>query len=190
MLEKITTITDGSFEFKELLDCNSKYTIIARHIDFEVKSNEISTDTKISKENYINIQLIEIKVVEEFITDKGVMLIKTDPIYFDLNKSDIREDAAIELNKVVKIMKNNPTIKIELNSHTDSRAPDGYNMRLSNDRSKSSINYIISQGINPARLSGKGYGETRLVNKCSNGVKCTNSEHEENRRTEFIVINK
>ena len=86
-------------------------------------------------------------------------------------------------------MEDNPTIKIELNSHTDSRAPDGYNMRLSNDRAKSSINYIISQGINPARLSGKGYGETRLVNKCSNGVKCTNSQHEENRRTEFIVIN-
>jgi outer membrane protein OmpA-like peptidoglycan-associated protein len=133
--------------------------------------------------------LIEIIIVEEFITEKGVMLIKTNPIYFDLNKSDIREDAAIELNKVVKIMEDNPTIKIELNSHTDSRAPDGYNMRLSNDRAKSSINYIISQGINPARLSGKGYGETRLVNKCSNGVKCTNSQHEENRRTEFIVIN-
>ena len=190
VLEKIITITDGSFKFKELLDCDSKYTIIVRHVDYEPRSNEIKTDAEISKENHVNTELKKIQVDEEFISKNGVILIKTGPISFDLNKSNVIDDVAFELKKVVRIMKENPNIKVELNSHTDSRALDDYNMRLSNARAKASINYIISQGINPSRISGKGYGETRLINKCSNGIKCTNAEHEENKRTEFIVINK
>jgi outer membrane protein OmpA-like peptidoglycan-associated protein len=161
-----------------------------RHVDYEPRSNEIKTDTVISKENHVNTELKKIEVDEEFITENGVILIKTGPISFDLNKSNVIDDVAFELKKVVRIMKENPNIKVELNSHTDSRALDDYNMRLSNARAKASINYIISQGINPSRISGKGYGETRLINKCSNGIKCTNAEHEENKRTEFIVINK
>ena len=116
-------------------------------------------------------------------------MIKTKPIYFNLNESKVREDAARELNKVVAIMKRYPEIKVELNSHTDSRAPDDYNMRLSQERASASIAYIISQGIDESRIFGRGYGETRLKNKCSNGVKCSESEHQKNRRTEFIVIN-
>ena len=82
-----------------------------------------------------------------------------------------------------------PTIKIELKSHTDSRAPDAYNMKLSKRRANSSVDYIISQGINSNRITGEGYGETRLINRCSNNVKCSEEEHQKNRRTEFIVIN-
>jgi outer membrane protein OmpA-like peptidoglycan-associated protein len=116
-------------------------------------------------------------------------MINTKPIYFDLDKSNIRKDAAIELNRVVNILNKYPNIRLEIKSHTDSRAPDNYNMKLSNKRAKATINYIISKGIDANRVFGKGYGETEIINKCKNGVKCTQAEHALNRRTEFIVHN-
>lgn len=108
-------------------------------------------------------------------------------IYYDLNKYFIRPDAAVELDKLVQIMKENPTMKIELSSHTDSRGSDAYNLKLSQNRAESAVKYIISKGINADRIIAKGYGETRLVNECSNGVKCSEAQHQENRRTEVLI---
>lgn len=176
----------GLFKFNAQLDCKTGYKITAESKNYKQKTKSFTTSEKLNAENYLNIKLEE---TDEFITYRNIKMIRTKPIYFDLNESKIRKDAAIELDKVVAIMKKYPNIKIELNSHTDSRAPDDYNMRLSQDRAASSKAYIISQGIDPSRISGRGYGETRLKNKCSNGVKCTEAEHQENRRTEFIVVN-
>jgi len=82
-----------------------------------------------------------------------------------------------------------PTVKVDVRSHTDSRGKDAYNFALSNRRNTSTINYIINTGgISKGRLTGKGYGETQLVNKCSNGVKCSDDEHQVNRRSEFIIV--
>ncbi len=114
--------------------------------------------------------------------------IKIENIYYDYDKSFIREDAAIELNKIVQMLKDNPTIKVEMGSHTDARGSDAYNLKLSQRRAKSAMEYIISQGIDKNRMSWKGYGETVLVNQCKNGVKCDDETHEENRRTEFKVV--
>jgi outer membrane protein OmpA-like peptidoglycan-associated protein len=108
-------------------------------------------------------------------------------IYYDLDKYYIRPDAEPALNKLVVIMKENP-VNIELGSHCDSRASDAYNMILSQNRAESAVHYIVSKGINPARITAKGYGESRLVNRCKNGVPCTEEEHQMNRRTEFKVI--
>lgn len=113
---------------------------------------------------------------------------KIDNIYFDLNKWNIRKDAAKELDKIVKILVDNPEIIIELSSHTDARGNDASNALLSDRRAKSSVAYIISKGISPDRISAKGYGESRLVNRCGNNVKCSEKEHQENRRTEFQVV--
>lgn len=110
------------------------------------------------------------------------------PIYFDLGKSAIREDAAAELDKIVQVMNENPTMVIELGSHTDSRGSDKSNLALSDKRAKSSAAYIVSKGIAKERITGKGYGETKLLNNCGNGVKCSDTEHQVNRRTEFIVV--
>jgi outer membrane protein OmpA-like peptidoglycan-associated protein/tetratricopeptide (TPR) repeat protein len=115
-------------------------------------------------------------------------LIEINPIYFDFNKANIRPDAALELDKIVKVMNDYPGMVIELGSHTDSRGSDAYNIKLSDRRAKSSAQYIKEQITNPSRIYGKGYGETKLINQCSNGVKCTDEEHQENRRTEFIII--
>lgn len=116
-----------------------------------------------------------------------------NPIYFDYNKWNIRSDAAIELDKIVRIMKENPNIKIELGSHTDSRGNDASNMILSDKRAKSSAAYIISKGIPSERISGKGYGESKLiVSDKELSAMPSNEEkekgHQLNRRTEFIIV--
>ena len=101
---------------------------------------------------------------------------------------NIRPDAAVILNNVITILQQNPTLEIELSSHTDSRGKDQYNMDLSDRRAKSAVAYLIAKGIDAKRLEAKGYGETKLLNKCSNGVACTEEEHQANRRTEIKVL--
>ena len=117
-------------------------------------------------------------------TDLAIFL---NPIYFDLDKSFIRSDARRELNKVVSIMNQYPTLEIDVRSHTDSRASDAYNMALSERRNRSTIQYLVDKGISRSRLTGRGYGETQLVNHCSNGVQCPDEVHEQNRRSEFVI---
>lgn len=114
-------------------------------------------------------------------------VVRLDNIYYDYNSDKIRPDAALELNKLVQILNDNPTMKIELSSHTDSRGSDSYNLKLSDKRAKSAVDYIISQGISADRLYGKGYGELKILNHCTNDVKCSEEEHQYNRRTEFTI---
>lgn len=109
-------------------------------------------------------------------------------IYYDTDKSDIRPDAAKELDKLAVMLNDNPEIRIELSSHTDSRQSTGYNQMLSQLRAESAVKYIISQGVSPKRITAKGYGETKLLNRCKDNVKCSEAEHQLNRRTEFKLI--
>jgi len=85
-------------------------------------------------------------------------------------------------------MEENPKMKIELGSHTDARGSDAFNLKLSDKRAKASANYIVSQGIDESRIIGKGFGETQLMNEFTNGVKCSEAEHQLNRRTEYKVL--
>jgi outer membrane protein OmpA-like peptidoglycan-associated protein len=118
-------------------------------------------------------------------------IIQINPIYFDLAKSNIRPDAAKELDKIVKVMQENPTMTIELGSHTDCRSSKAYNMSLSDKRAKASAAYIVSKGITKNRIVGKGYGESKLINGCECEGKvvstCSEEEHQANRRTEFLI---
>jgi outer membrane protein OmpA-like peptidoglycan-associated protein/tetratricopeptide (TPR) repeat protein len=111
---------------------------------------------------------------------------QVDNIYYDLDEWFIRKDAEPALDNLVQIMKSYP-ISAELSSHTDSRASNAYNMELSQKRAEAAVRYIVLQGIDPGRLTAKGYGETRLVNECADGVPCTEEEHQANRRTEFKI---
>ncbi len=115
-------------------------------------------------------------------------IIDIKPIYFDLGKSKIRKDAALELDKIVKVMNENPTMIIELGSHTDARGSAKSNESLSDRRAKSSASYVKSRINSPERIYGKGFGETMLLNECADGVKCSEDQHQENRRTEFKII--
>lgn len=123
-------------------------------------------------------------IFDKIVIDKPIVL---ENIYYDFDKWYIRPDAAIELDKLVVILQQNPEINIELGSHTDCRGSNQYNQILSQKRAESAVEYIISKGINKNRITAKGYGESVLVNKCADGVECTEEEHQLNRRTEFKV---
>ena len=131
------------------------------------------------------VEMVE-KVLEESIEISD--LLKLNPIYYDYDKWEIRADAAKELDKVIQYLNNNPLIVIELSSHTDSRGADDYNLRLSEKRAKSATDYLKKGLRNPSQVYGKGYGESRLINRCQNEIDCSEVEHSVNRRTEFRVV--
>jgi outer membrane protein OmpA-like peptidoglycan-associated protein len=108
-------------------------------------------------------------------------------IYFALNKAVIENAARFELEKVVVILNQFPNMKIDILSYTDSRQSAEFNMALSERRAKATLEWFVNNGISKDRLSGKGYGETKLVNNCSDGVICSEEEHTKNRRSEFII---
>jgi outer membrane protein OmpA-like peptidoglycan-associated protein len=120
--------------------------------------------------------------------EKGVA-IELENIYYDFDQYNIRQpDATWELDKVVTFMKRHPEIRVELGSHTDCRADDGYNRRLAENRAKAAVNYIVQRGISYSRITAKGYGEDQLVNECDDGVPCSEEAHQLNRRTEIRIM--
>lgn len=183
LIKKITTGTDGSYSFE--VECGKSYTVKSEKQDYLPKEAQVIIP-KQSGETKLPIAQVKPEPTIKVGTDLAKEF-KIEQIYFDLAKYNIRPDAAIELDKIVKFMKEYPTSKIDVRTHTDCRASSKYNMTLSNNRAKSVMDYIISNGIDANRLTGRGYGETRLVNKCADGVKCTEEEHQKNRRSEFII---
>ena len=181
ILQTLTVKKDASFTFD--IKCDMNYLIKASKAGFtdtEIKFNSTNENLKIHNIT-MNLLKEEFKVVDEKI------VIKINPIYFNLNSSIISPDAVIELNKIVEIMNKYPDIEIECGSHTDARANDKYNMWLSERRAKNTVDYLISKGISKDRIVGIGYGESQILNKCKNGVQCSEELHQLNRRTEFVV---
>lgn len=112
-----------------------------------------------------------------------------DNIYYDYNKANIRPDAALELDRLVGVLKDNPGVQIELGAHTDARGRDAYNLNLSQQRAKAAVDYLVGiGGVDPTNISHKGYGESRLVNACYNGKVCSEESHQKNRRTELKIV--
>jgi len=178
--DSVITADDGKFFFQ--LEQESDFIVQGRKDGFFTTSASATTKGLVRSENlYVQIQLN----IEKIVIGKEIVL---ENIYYDLDKSNIRADAAIELDKLVKILNDNPQINIELGSHTDSRGSDAYNLKLSQRRAESAVGYIISRGIDAKRISAKGYGETKLTNQCANGITCTEEDHQKNRRTEFKVL--
>jgi len=185
-----TTKTDanGAFSFDEVLACESSYALKITKTGFNSGSETFNTTDELDFVNTMPMEM-EKELNKLIVEENGVLKIKIDNIYFDLNKAEIRPDAAQELNKIVEVMKEYPKMVIKIEAHTDSRGSDKYNENLSDRRAKSTGNYISSQGIEAIRIeSAIGYGEKQLVNECANGVKCTNQRHDANRRSEFIIV--
>ena len=111
-------------------------------------------------------------------------------VYYNYGEYKILLEAEKTLDKVINIMKNDPSLVIDLSSHTDSRSTKEFNLKLSDQRAKAAVDYILKGGISKDRISGKGYGESKLINKCADGVECTEEEHAKNRRTEFKILSK
>lgn len=175
---------DGTYTFN--VECNKKYYVRAAKEDFETKEVPV---TIIGEEGETSVVVALEKRIKPI--GVGTDLAKTlniPIIYFDLDKSFIRKDAAFELEKILAVMKQYPKMKIDVRSHTDSRQTAEYNIALSNRRAKATIQWLTKNGISSNRLTGKGYGESQLLNKCSDGVSCTEAEHQLNRRSEFIIV--
>ena len=183
-IDDVTTGRGGTFSFK--VDPEKKYVLIGEKTDFFTTRSDFSTIGKgIPQEDLV--ERFTRKEFETFLNLDPILLEKTivlENIYYDLNKSEIRPDAAKELDKLVQLLQDNPEIKIELSSHTDVRADDDFNMRLSQARAKAAVDYMIFKGIDPRRLTAKGYGESQLIVPNAQ----TEEEHQKNRRTEFKVI--
>lgn len=110
------------------------------------------------------------------------------PIFYELNSARLTPGSKTVIDNTLLPILNSKNVRIEIMSHTDSRADNAYNMSLSQERANSVVNYLVSKGISRSRLVAKGYGETRLVNRCSDGVQCSEAEHRKNRRTEFRIL--
>ena len=185
-LAKTITNINGVYEFETVLSCNVAYKVTATQQGYVKKDKPFLTGLETGKtEVPLGLEILNKLIVKE----NGQLKIKIGIVHFDLNKSYIRPNAAIELDKIVGLMKQYPKMVIKIESHTDSRNTDAYNLSLSDRRAKSTKAYLIKNGIEASRIdSAKGYGESKILNKCLNGVPCSKAEHELNRRSEFIIL--
>ncbi|WP_343914323.1 OmpA family protein [Aquimarina litoralis] len=191
VINEIKSDYNGSYNFE--VECDKQY-IIRVAID-GLNPNDIifRSDNTYETLNNVPINFTKEKLLSTSsepvsIGDDIVDPLQLNTIFFDLDNDEIRPDAIADLQKVIAVMQQNPNLKIEVRSHTDSRSSYWYNKRLSVKRMRATVRYIIRNGgIHWRRIRGKAYGERRLKNKCANGVPCTEEEHQENRRSEFIV---
>ncbi|SHI63956.1 OmpA family protein [Flavobacterium terrae] len=186
---KFETITNAMGQFEMKVPCKGFYKVIASKSNHTSQEKEITLGDKNGE--IVNLDF-DLANLEDFVVkDNGNEKIDINPIFFNYDKWDITPQAAVELDKVVYVMMTFPKVKIRIESHTDSRGKDLYNLKLSDNRAKSTQTYILSKGISSDRIeSAVGFGETRLRNKCKNGVKCSEDEHFVNRRSDFIIVEK
>ncbi|HEY9117237.1 MAG TPA: OmpA family protein [Roseivirga sp.] len=189
VVDDVLSSRGGSYSFP--IDPEKNYFIIGERQDYFTTRKIFSTiDQGIPQdelvERFTEKVFTEDVALEPIILEKAIVI---PNIYYDLNQAEIREDAARELDKLVQLLNDNPNVKIELSSHTDSRAGNDFNLDLSQRRAQSAVDYLVSQGIARDRLVAKGYGESQLINGCddANADSCTEEQHQENRRTEFKV---
>jgi outer membrane protein OmpA-like peptidoglycan-associated protein/tetratricopeptide (TPR) repeat protein len=184
MIKELVTDNQGKFNFG-MVDCASKYYIKTERPFYTTKE----TPTVTAKETGKTFVPIELEKAQKPVKtgDDLAKSFKIKIIYFDLDKSNIRPDAAFDLAKILDVLEQNPTMEIDIRSHTDSRQTFKYNEALSDRRAKSTMAWLVKNGIAKSRLTAKGYGETQLVNRCADGVDCPEEEHQANRRSEFII---
>ncbi|KGO95621.1 OmpA family protein [Flavobacterium enshiense] len=175
-----TRQTDARGRVGYEVECETNYTFQVKADNFETATFPI--DKIKSGQSVVEAQLMPVEVI---VTETEVIL---NNVYFDYNKSNITPEGAGELDKLVKVMKDNPKMVIFVKSHTDSKGSASYNLKLSKQRAQSTVEYLISKGISRDRVSGKGFGSTEPKVDC--GSNCTDEQHAQNRRSEFMIVKK
>lgn len=190
----VLTDPEGNVHARVITDEDGRYRAETNKFvpyTIRVEEEHYDIDEKISEPNLAK-QTIDFdlqKNKEEMLSGTDLAKVLNIPIiYFDFDKADIRPDAQVELEKVLAMLETYPQLRLNIRSHTDSRGSDAYNLRLSERRARSTRDYLIGKNTDPDRLTAEGLGETELVNHCSNGVDCSEAEHQKNRRSEFIVL--
>lgn len=169
--------TNDSGEAQHVVISNIKYDVQVNLSDYESSSQTVTA--------LGDVMMVEVKLkpVEKLIVDREVTL---PNVFFEFDKSEIRPDAAFELDQIAETLKKYPDIDIKIESYTDRRGPEAYNKTLSEARAQSTLEYLVSKGIDKSRLSAEGMGESNPINDCANG--CSEEQHEENRRSKFIIV--
>lgn len=179
--EKISPV-DGKLKF--ILEAETDYKILISKTNYFNRSIEFSTKELRSTDS-LTITIFKEVALEKIFPEKEIVI---ENIYYDYDKATLREESLPILDKLVSFFDENQDLKIEIGSHTDSRGSDQYNQDLSQRRAQSVVDYFIAKGVPSAQLSAKGYGESKLINECANGVECSEEKHQKNRRTTFRVI--
>lgn len=173
-----TRFTDAYGIVRYDTDCNKVFALQVEGEGYE------SRDVELQKWGNGKYPIdVELRPIEMIVIDKKIIL---GDVYFEFNKSNITQQGAFELNKLVQILQRNPNMRIKIESHTDNRGSDVYNLKLSDERARSTMQYVVSKGISPNRLQAKGYGESSPKVDC--GENCNEEQHAINRRSEFIIL--
>jgi len=184
-----TTVTDANGNYSFAVECGKNYNVRAAKPDYMTKEQKIAIPAQNGRTN-LNFAL-EKEVCKVAVGDDLGKCFGIKMIYFDLDKYNIRTEAALDLEKILDVLNQNPTMKLDIRSHTDCRQTIKYNQKLSDNRAKSTIAWLVKNGIASDRLTGRGYGESQLVNDCgcepTNQSNCTEEQHQMNRRSEFII---
>lgn len=183
-IRRTETAFDGTYYFG--VKCASNYTLEITKKGFFNKSVDLKTSNKNGFDNS-DVIFIEEK---EFMDRKDYEILNVPNITFTINTAEITKASERALDKVMRLMKKYPNMVLEFGAHTDSRGPDAYNLSLTERRAVATVNNLLEKGLDPKRISGKGYGETKPLNNCINNEPCTNLQYLENRRTEFVVLKK
>jgi len=185
IIESLKSTVDGHFIFSNV-SCEENYKLRVVGAGYQTVENMINLP---NEKGTISVELyLEKSKMFPMKGDDLFNILSLDPIYFDFDKSNIRDDSVTELAKVVEVLLQYPEMKIEIRSHTDSRGDNTYNQNLSERRAQSTRQWIIDHGIDSSRVNGKGYGSTKLLNDCKKSVPCSVAEHQVNRRSEFIIL--
>ena len=183
-----TVMTDSKGIYLAQVPCNNTFLVTGTKNNYSIAVKSITTGN-VHRDTLDGVNFLLSSYNDLVEIDGDEEKIKIDPIFFEFNEYDIRPRAAKQLDHIVYVLESFPEMKIKIESHTDSRGSDTYNLLLSQNRAKSTKNYIISRGIAENRIvSIKGYGEIEILNRCVNGVECNDEEHEENRRSNFIIV--
>ena len=178
IIQEVITAADGAYAYE--VECNKRYSIKGSKPDYKDDVKQMIAGSENNFEHKVDLSLVPLIDYDQIVIN---------PIFFDFDKSNIRTDAKYELENIVSVMREHPEMHIYIESHTDSRGRDKYNMKLSDRRAKSTRDYLLSRNIAPERIeSAIGYGESQLLNECSNGVKCSKEKHQKNRRSYFYIV--
>jgi outer membrane protein OmpA-like peptidoglycan-associated protein len=185
------TIVGDNAYYLFKIEPNKKYKVRGTRKAYIPQDVEFSTDSKGKVQHNISLSLEAFADAEDNVKEKedGNVQVDLDKIFFDFDKSNIREDAAIILNVLVDLMKKYPSMEVEVSAHTDARGADQYNLDLSKRRAASTLEYLVSQGIERNRLRSIGYGEMQPLNDCVKEGICDEEEYDINRRCEFTILN-
>lgn len=185
------TIVGDSAHYLFKIEPNKKYKVRGTRKAYIPQDVEFSTDSNGKIQHNIYLSLESFADAEERVkeNEKGDVQVQLDKIYFDFDKSNIRDDAAKTLDVLIDLMNKYPSMEIEVSAHTDARGPDQYNLELSKRRAAATLEYLVSQGIDRKRLKSIGYGEMQPLNDCVKEGICTDEEYDINRRCEFTILN-